>query len=259
MAIPKKICGIPFPLAVAAALVLAYVWIYGRATFLVWRMKKEAAENPMLAMVPVPLSDHSISTAPGTTVAEFGYQFEVPWKMNEPKRENSLAIFESQSGEEIVIFWDPAKKQGFVRTMKDSLGIPIKDMAQLYGAQTIQSSYDFDRALLNTTPSQLTYILPGKKVVRTAVLLMLKPLGTLDAQTGLYSFETDHLRGFQNGDPKKTKTVMVEVFDAQDHEFQFAFGNRSYPKGDLTQADINRFLQTLRPAPASPDSKPTAN
>jgi len=130
---------------------------------------------------------------------------------------------------------------------------------QLYGAQTIQSSYDFDRALLNTTPSQLTYILPGKKVVRTAVLLMLKPLGTLDAQTGLYSFETDHLRGFQNGDPKKTKTVMVEVFDAQDHEFQFAFGNRSYPKGDLTQADINRFLQTLRPAPASPDSKPTAN
>lgn len=259
MAIPKKVCGIPFPLAVATALVLAYVWFFGKPTFFVWRMKKEAAENPRLAMVPVPLSDTSISTAQGTTVTEFGYQFEVPWKMKEPKPGNTIAIAESQSGQEVIMFWDPAKKQGPVKMMKDSLGKSFKELASVYGAQTIQSDFDFDQALANTTPSQLSYVLPGKKEVRAGVLLMLKPIMMVDAETGFYSFETEHLRGFQNGNPTKAKTVIVEAFDASDRQFEFAFGSRSYPKGDLTQADINKVLQTLRSAPASPDSKPTAN
>jgi hypothetical protein len=250
MKIPKKVCGIPFPWAVALALVLAYVWIFGRATFLVWRVKKEAAENPRLAMVPVPLSDTSISTAQGITLTEFGYQFDAPWKMKEPKQGNTIAIFESESGQEVIMFSDPAKKEGAVKIMKDSMGTRFGELASVYGAKTIQSDYDFDQALVNTTPSELSYVLPGRRVVRAAVLLMLKPTEMIDAETGFYSFETQHLRGFQNGDPGKTKTVIVKAFDAEDHQFEFVFGNRSYPNGGPTQADINLVLQTLRPAPA---------
>jgi hypothetical protein len=256
MKIWKKVCGIPFPLVVAIALVLAYVWVFGNATFLVWRVKKEVAENPSLAMVPVPLSGTSISTAQGTTLTKFGYQFDVPWKMNEPKQGNTIAIFASESGQEAIMFWDPARKQGFVKMMKDSSGTAAKEMTSVYGAQTVQSDYDFDRALVNTTPSELSYVLPGRKVVRAAVLLMLKPIEMIDAETGFYSFETEHLRGFQNGDPAKAKNVIVKAFDAEDHQFEFVFGNRTYPKGSLTQGDINMVLQTLRPVSVAQPNEP---
>jgi hypothetical protein len=251
MNIPKRVCGIPFPLAVALALVLAYVWIFGRATYLVWLVKKEVVENPILAIIPVPLSDTSFSTAQGTTLTKFGYQFDVPWKMKERKQGNTIAIFVSESGREAVMFWDPAEQKGFVKLMKDSLGAQFGALASVYGAKTIQSDYDFDQAVMSTTPSQLSYVLPGRKEVRAAVLLMLKPIEMTDAETGFYSFETKNLRGFQNGNPAKAKNVMVKAFDAEDHLFEFVFGNRSYPNGGPTQADINMVLQTLRLAPGA--------
>jgi hypothetical protein len=252
----RKICGVPFPWAVALALVLAYLWIFGRATYLVWLVKKEAIENPGLAMVPVPLSDTSISTAQGTTLTEFGYQFDVPWKMIELKRGNKIAVFESESGPEAFMFWDPAEQKGFVKLMKDSAGAQLGALASVYGAQTIQSDYDFDQAVVNTTPSQLSYVLPRRKEVRAAALLMLKPIEMIDAETGFYSFETQRLRGFQNGNPSKTKNVMVKAFDAEGHQFEFVFGNRAYPNSGPTQADINMVLQTLRPAPAAQPEGP---
>ena len=256
MAIPKKICGIPFPLAAIFALVLAYVWVFGRATFLVWHVKKEAAENPRLAMVPAPLTDTSISTSQGTTLTKFGYQFDVPWELKELKQGDTIAIFGSESGQEALMFWDPAQNKGPVKMMKNSLGIPSREMALVYGAQTIQSDYAFDQAIVNATPSQLSYVLPGRRVVRTAVLLMLKPTEMIDAETGFYSFETQQLRGFQNGNPLKAKNVLVKAFDAENRQFQFVFGNRSYPNGGPTQADINLVLQTLRPAPAGQMDEP---
>lgn len=247
----RKICGVPFPLVVALVLVLAYVWTFGRATFLVWRVNKEAVENPRLSMVPVPLSDNSISIARGATLTKFGYQFDVPWKMKEARPAKTIAIFVSDSGQEAVMFWNPAEQKGFVKLMEDSPGVPLGAFASVYGAKTVQSDYDFDQAVVNATPSQLSYVLPGRRVVRAAVFLMLKPTEMIDAKTGFYSFETQHLRGFQNGNPAKATNVLVKAFDAENHQFEFVFGNRSNPKFGLTQADINLVLQTLRPAPAA--------
>lgn len=251
MAIPKKLCGIPFPLALAVALVLAYAWLFGRATIFVWQIKKDAARNPTLAMVPVPLSNTSISTARGSTLTKFGYQFDVPWKMKETKEAATIAIFGSESGQEAIMFWDPAEKKGLVRRMKETPGAQLGALASVYGARAMQSDYDFYRAVANATPSQLSYVLPRRKEVRAAVFLMLKPIEMIDSETGFYSFETQNLRGFQNGNPAKAKNVIVKAFDIQDRQFEFDFGSRSYPDSGLTQADINLILHTLRPAPAA--------
>jgi hypothetical protein len=252
----RKTCGIPIPLAIVIGLILTYAWIFMKPTYLVWLVKNEAAHNPSLAVVPVPLSDTSISAVQGTTLTAFGYQFDVPWKMKELKHAGAIAIFASEPEQEAIMFWDPAKTAGLVKIMKDSPGTPVKEMAVVYGENTIRSNYDFHHALVNSTPSELSYFLPGRTVVRAAVLLMLKPMEMIDAETGIYSFNTEHLRGFQNGDPAKAKNVMIKAYDSEDREFQFVFGSKVYPSTGLTQADINLALQSLRPVPVAQPDEP---
>jgi hypothetical protein len=230
---------------------LAYVWFFGRATYLVWLVKQEVVKDPTLAAIPVPLLNVSISNAPGATLTNFGYQFEVPWQMKESKVGHTMAITQSESGRQVIVFFDPAEKRGFVKLMNDSLTARVEELAPVYGRGALRSDYDFDRAVVNASPSQLSYIFPGRKEIRAASLLMLKPIETVKAETGIYSFQTARLRGFQNGDPMRADSVLVKAFDSDDHQFEFVFGNKSYPDAGLTQADINRVLQTLRPTPTS--------
>src|SRR5260370_33294366 len=39
----------------------------------------EARRVPAVKVAPQPLSDYSVSDAPGTVLSYFGYEFEVPW------------------------------------------------------------------------------------------------------------------------------------------------------------------------------------
>lgn len=68
---------------------------------------------PNLWLVPKPLADRVISTAPGTQLSYFGYKFEVPWihVVKESKRFDGRQVrLQFESGQE-VIFWDPALSQ----------------------------------------------------------------------------------------------------------------------------------------------------
>jgi hypothetical protein len=245
-----KIWGIPLPLAVAIALGLSYALIFGKPTDIVWTMKKEAAKNSRLSVVPIPLSNTSISQEKGTTENFFGYQFEVPWQEGEKKQRDSIAVLFSHSGQEAVMFFDPGGERGFIRMLKETPGLQVGYLNPVYGRENVQSDYEFVRAALNTTPSQLSLFLPWSKEVYAANLLRMKEVFLLEQQDGLYSFEFGQLRGFQQGDPVRDKNVVVEAYDAGDRKFKFIFSSKSGPNGGMTQPDVNRVLQTLRPAPA---------
>jgi hypothetical protein len=247
----RKIWGIPFPLAVLIALVLTYALIFGNPTRIVWSMKKEAASNPRLSVVPIPLSDKSISPAKGTPENFFGYQFEVPWQGGEQKQRESIAVVISQSSQEAVMFFDPTGQQGFIRMMKVTPGLRVAYLNPLYGRENVQSDYEFARAALNASPSQLSLFLPWSKEVYAANLLMIKEASIMGSQTGLYSFEIGQLRGFQHGDPVRDKNVVVEAYYAAGRKFMVIFSSKSGPNGGMTQPDINRVLQTIRPASPS--------
>jgi hypothetical protein len=250
----RKICGIPFPIAVLIAFVLAYAVVFGKATRVVWAMKKEAASNPRLSMVPVPLSDTFVSQEKGTTENFFGCQFEVPWQGGEQKQRDSIAFVFSKSGQEAVSFFDPAGQRGPISVLSEVPGLKpaliAAYLASLYGRKNVQSNYDFVRASLNTSPSQLSLILPGRKEVYAANLLLMKEAFILASQAGVYLFEFGQVRGFQHGDPVRDKNVEIEAYDALDRKFKLIFSSKSGPNGGMTQPDINRVLQTLRAAPA---------
>jgi hypothetical protein len=108
MKVPKRVAGILFPLAAFAVFALLYVVIFGKPTLIVWRMKKEAAKNPELAVVPVPLTNTSISQDKGATEEFFGYEFEVPWQDTEANQHDSVVVVGSERNGAGMSFFDPA-------------------------------------------------------------------------------------------------------------------------------------------------------
>src|ERR1700687_5805564 len=98
----RKFLGIPIPLAIMSASALVYACIFAGPTRLVLLARTEARKNPSMEVIPVPLSDMSVSAAQGTTLTFFGYQFEVPWEVEVKRNGKFGVVFISQSGEEAV-------------------------------------------------------------------------------------------------------------------------------------------------------------
>jgi hypothetical protein len=249
----RKFCGVPFPWAVVIAVILAYAYIFGRPTILVWYVRQEAAHNPGAAMIPTPLRDTSISTTPGTTVTFFGYQFELPWQgpvaVKNPG--DYLAVAYPSSGQITVGFFNPAKNEGLVKAMRDDLkkrGMDPRNFDALLGAQ---SDYEMERAIWYTTPAQLSLLFPRRKEVFAATRLMIKGVEEREARTGVYAFAIGTLHGFQFGDPARANSIHIDAFDDQDQKFEFLFGSKSGFTSALKQGEINRVLQTLLPASPS--------
>jgi hypothetical protein len=251
----RKVCGIPSPLAVTVVcLIFVYLYVFGRPTMFIWSARQEAAHDPKLALVPTPLPDTSVSTTPGTTVTFFGYQFEVPWQgpvaVKNPGNDY-LAVAYSDSIGKPLMFFNPANDRG-MKITRQELKAKGQDPSSADVFLNAHSDYDVERSVLYATPAQLSLVFPSRKDVWVAAFLTIKQSRALGADTGLYSLEFGQLRGFQMGDPSRARNVRVEVFDRDDREFEFGFGCKPDPeyasKQGFGQRDINRVLQTLRPA-----------
>jgi hypothetical protein len=215
-------------------------------------VKRGAAKDPYLAKVPIPISDTTISDAPGTTVTSFGYEFEVPWLAQVKVSEDLRAVALSRSGEKVVGFMNPTRLRGPLNDLRQRAIEGGKDPRIVEYFFDAQSDYDLERSTLYATPDQLSLIFPGRKKALAALRLNFKQLQEKQAETGLYSFKTGQLGGFQFGDPRRAKSVQVEAFDDQDRKLEFVFSSKSPTNLMITQADINRVLQTFHPAPATP-------
>lgn len=239
------------PLAVAIVFALIYSWKFGPATSLILRAKNAAKKNPLLATVPIELPDRSVSTAPGTTFTEFGFQFEVPWIAKEKPHGDHIAIIYVPDGTAALLFFNPAEDKGLVKELRQTFKDQGKDpvYANLY--LDAKSDYDLERSTWYATPEQLSVFFPRKKEVFNATRLMTKDVLGAEAKTGLYAFTFGQLRGFQFGDPARVHSIRVDAFDDQDRKFVFSIGTKSDSNVYLKQADINRVLQSLRPAHSS--------
>jgi hypothetical protein len=247
MNFPKKIWKALLPLAALVVLVLGYVAIFARSTAAVYRAKTEALKNPALSLAPVPLPDTSVSQIKGKTEAFFGFQFEIPWKDGQVKNGNSAVMIISPSRREAMTFFNPAGEHGLVAMMKDTPGLRPELIYSLYGIKSAQSDYELARAAFYSSPLGLSLIMPSTRQVYAANLLWMKE-AYLGVQSGeIYSFEIGPLRGFQHEDPARTR-VVVDAFDAQDHKFTFIFRGMPGSDSGFKQSDVNRVLQTFKPA-----------
>jgi hypothetical protein len=221
---------------------------YGPAIGGLLYTKWEVRNAPELWIVPTPLSDLSINRSPGKKFSYIGYEFESPWtEVKKERQAESIATLNFSGGEVISI----SKGTDVLRAMKQEARKRGADIRDVFGDQVAGSNYAMRSKILYLTPRDLRLFSPPRQMVANSILLSLKKIYTGAAKGRLYSFQTEWVRGFQEGDTARNNVVTIYAFDEQDREIVVFVGTEPNTGSKPTQADINRILYSLRPVPPS--------
>jgi hypothetical protein len=220
--------------------------VYGRPVGFLLYTKWQIRNQPKLWNVPRPLSLGASATSAGKKFSYFGYEFDSPWteQMRERKTQ-SVAILNFTEG--FISVLAPPKTGNELDAMKLEAAKRGEDIGNVFGDETTRSNYSLRSKILSLTPRDLRLFSSRQEMVANSVLLIVKKIETNRFRGGLFSFQTEWFRGFQEGDPAIDDVVIVEAFDSQDQKIELFIG--SAPKNKLSQTDINQILLSLRPAP----------
>jgi len=237
-------------ICVALGVFLIFLLIYGRPLTTLCLMRWNSRAKPELWIVPTPLTDVSVAHSPGRNFIFYGYQFEAPWTVNrEAHLKNEEIVYFSNNL--VMVFHDPAQNGNELKILTGEGTQNEVALKRLWGEEATSSNYAMRSKILNLTPRDLHLSFSRQKMVSSSVLLMLKPLSMGTSRGGLYSFQTEWLRGFQLGDPTRDKTITIDAFDLHDREIELFIGRGQGASRNVTQAELNRTIYSLRPTLAS--------
>ena len=210
--------------------------------------RMEARKVPAVKVAPLELADYSVSNSSGTTLSYFGYEFEVPWNTNfKQKVGKGLVEVQFESGQK-VIFIVPENQSGLLTEIVEDHSLNMGDLRLVFGDLMKRSAYEQYGVLLNTTPESIHAFGPRAEAVRGVTLLTIKAIAFGPGlESGAFSFDVSGKRGFQIGDPRKSRRVDLEVFDTAGHHFEILCGSTN---GNIrfSQPELNRILTSLRAA-----------
>jgi len=207
--------------------------------------RMEARKVPALKVAPLKLANYSVSNSSGTTLSYFGYEFDVPWIANfKQKVGKNLVEVQFESGQN-VIFIVPENQSGLLTEIVEDRSLNMGDLRLVFGDLMKRSAYDQYGVLLSTTPESIQAFGPRAEAVRGVTLLTIKAIAFGPGlESGAFSFDLSGKRGFQIGDPQKSKRVDLEVFDTTGHHFEILCGSTN---GNIrfSQPELNRILTSL--------------
>lgn len=244
------------PLAKAALATLALL-LLGSALYLVPRFRlalelhelhKLVSKKPVLVARPIPLQQTAVAEAKGAHLSYFGYEFETPWAELETSgtwKSFARAVFRSG---QIVVLNVPTKQLSMIKTVDWWFAARGVTWATAFGANFPRSNYAIYEAAMNLTPDQISVFGPRQRAAAGVMLLeVAKSAYALPGDTGIYSFSSKYLRGFQFGDPDRARSIRVIAFDSEDRQLGIILTTRPESSVRISQVEINRVIQTLRP------------
>jgi hypothetical protein len=209
--------------------------------------------------IPKPLANTAMSTAEGTTLSYYGYRFEVPWKEIDEQRNNRSTVEVLFKTGQVVRFNNP---EDFDWNPINSFSgkVDQDSFREAFGMGVHQSKYEQFEAVISATPSELSPVRSHRDFARIRTLLEIKGLWFehSTAASDIYSFETKDYRGFEDsGLSHNWQNVVLHLFDRKDrHWFTIAIVGDAGSGVRLTQAEVNRVIQSFGEAPSSKPNPP---
>ena len=244
-------------LGVAVVVCGTYLCFFGVQTIFTLEARNIARKSPVAEITPVELPDSSASQAVGKRLSYFGYQFEVPWDDVDDARSKTIggnkAVIVFRSGN-VLSVWS-GSPHDFVNAILSNGKIERDTFRQIYGDQALQSDYFFHRMMLETTPDQITPLVPKRQAIRRSMLLLMKTISApRGADSGIFAVRAGDFSGFQFGRPQSSYSgVSVELY-SDSGSLDFIFGQKPNGSTIISQPDINRILQTIHKIPAQASS-----
>jgi hypothetical protein len=111
-----------------------------------------------------------------------------------------------ESGQDLI-FSVPGN-QGLLTEIVEDPSLNIGGLRLIFGDLTKRSAYEQYQALLNTTPQDIRPFGPRAEAAGGVAFLTIKAIAFGPGlESGVFSFELPDKRGFQIGDPQKSKRV----------------------------------------------------
>jgi hypothetical protein len=235
--------------SVVCVLLGIFAFYYARPITVLCYTKWQARNAPEMWIVPKPLPDISLSNAKGMKLSYFGYEFEVPWTEVKQERKFQSIVMVNFSSRAFVSVLNPADGVKSLEILTQEAAKRGTDVKAVFGEEATRSDYALRSKILNLTPGDLSLFSSRQKMVSDSIFLILKGMHTKRIKGGLYSFQTQWLRGFQEGSPEDT-AVVIEAWDANDHRVELLVGSEQGAP-NLSQAELNRILFSLHPVSLS--------
>jgi hypothetical protein len=147
----------------------------------------------------------------------------------------------------VVVIFDPTKQDALQVLKQESTKEGVR-LAKYFDDQALRTNYSMCSKQLYLTPHDMSVFSSRTEEAGKYSLLMRKSLELRRVNGGLYSFRTERVRGFQQGDPAHDEVVIVETYDSQDHVIKLFIASDRAGRHKVSQADLNEIVSSLRPA-----------
>lgn len=226
-----------------------------------------AYKAPAIArVVPADLKDRSLSTAQGTELSYFGYQFAVPWTdLDETqtrlyptdKPEKTKVDLHFRSGLRILVSGMPPRS--LINDLPKDMNVTPQSIESAFGSETMASDYSFVKTVYEFTPDKMNHWSFGwSGMNRDEILLIIKSIiPAKSAETGIFTLQSPGYKGFQQGSAElKQERIILDLY-SDEGSVEMIFFEKDYkdPAG-VTQPEINRIVQSLRRASPNPSREP---
>lgn len=230
-----------------------YLWFFGVQTMFALEARNIARKFPVVKNTPIELPDLSLSESPGKKLSYFGYEFEVPWEDIDQTKSRVVrgnkAVVAFRSGN-VLMVWK-GSPHDLVNTVLKTGKIDPETFRKLYGDESLESDFNFQRIMLETTPDTITPFVSKKQAVSQSMLLLMKGIAApRGAESGIFAVTAGEFKGFQFGRPLSARSGFdVELYSESD-SLDFIFAPKVNGPTAISQQDVNRILHTLHRAPA---------
>ena len=240
-----------------AVLLIAYAWSFGLQTACVWETRWLARKSPFVNNTPATLPDATISNEPGRKLSYLGYEFEAPWQdLDEGKskiiRNLPVAVIAFHAHNSILLSVVPPRD--FVDTISKATPTYPMIFRRMYGDQVLQSDYALLKAVYNATPRKITLFSSRQDAVGLSMILIVKAIIAPTADSEIYSIRSKDFQGFQLGNPShRPARIEIKLF-GEDVHLEFSIQQKANDVApSITQAELNRIIQTVHKASAEPE------
>ncbi len=239
---------------IAFSLVAVYCW--GLQTMAWWKFREYSKSTPILMLTPGTSQSVLPNPAEGIKLSHAGFEFEVPWTdldVGKSKSMQNIAVYTFQSGRVISFYGPSPTHEDLLSEVEKDFGDKNGTLRTLFGGEATKSNYDFHRTMLEQTPDELRPWMNRREAYRLSMLLMIKGISSVGGETGLFNVRAHGWKGFQFDDPtKKPKKLTLELYDSNDQHVEIIFVPGKQEGSGISQADVNRALETLKPSDQLP-------